>query len=42
MTNSPDGRTLATSSVDRTVRLWDIETQQAIGTPLPGRAVREH
>ena len=33
---SRDGRTLATGSADRTVRLWDIETQQAIGTPLPG------
>lgn len=35
---SRDGRTLATGSLDRTVRLWDIETQQAIGTPLPGPA----
>ena len=33
---SPNGRTLATGSEDRTVRLWDIQTQQAIGTPLPG------
>ena len=33
---SPDGSTLATGSEDRTVRLWDIETQQAIGAPLPG------
>ena len=33
---SPDGRKLATGSLDRTVWLWDIETQQAIGTPLPG------
>ena len=33
---SPDSRLLATGSQDRTVRLWDIETQQAIGTPLPG------
>ena len=33
---SPNGRTLATGSEDRTVRLWDIETQQAIGAPLPG------
>ena len=33
---SPDGSKLATGSLDRTVWLWDIETQQAIGTPLPG------
>lgn len=33
---SRDGRTLATGSLDRTVRLWDIESQQAVGTPLPG------
>ena len=33
---SPNGRTLATGSENRTVRLWDIQTQQAIGTPLPG------
>jgi WD40 repeat protein len=33
---SRDGRTLATGSVDRTVWLWDIESQQAIGRPLPG------
>jgi WD40 repeat protein/DNA-binding SARP family transcriptional activator len=33
---SPDSRLLATGSQDRTVRLWDIETQQAFGTPLPG------
>ena len=35
---SRDGRTLATGSEDRTVRLWDIQSQQAIGTPLPGPA----
>ncbi len=33
---SRDGRTLATGSLDRTVWLWDIESQQAIGRPLPG------
>ena len=36
MAISRNGRTLATGSEDRTVRLWDIGTQQAIGTPLPG------
>ena len=30
------GRTLPTGSYDGTVRLWDIETEQAIGAPLPG------
>ena len=33
---SRDGRTLATGSVNRTLRLWDIESEQAVGTPLPG------
>jgi WD40 repeat protein len=33
---SRDGRMLATGSLDRTVRLWDIESEQAIGAPLPG------
>jgi WD40 repeat protein len=28
--------TLATGGQDGTVRLWDIETGQPIGTPLPG------
>jgi WD40 repeat protein len=31
-----NGRTLATGSLDGTVRLWDIETEQAVGAPLPG------
>jgi WD40 repeat protein len=34
-TISRDNRTLATSSWDGTVRLWDIKTEQAIGAPLP-------
>ena len=33
---SPDGRTLATGLSNGTVRLWDIQTQQTIGSPLPG------
>jgi WD40 repeat protein len=33
---SRDDRTLATSSPDGTVRLWDIESEQAVGAPLPG------
>ena len=33
---SRDGRTLATGSVNRTLRLWDIKSAQAVGTPLPG------
>jgi WD40 repeat protein len=31
---SRDGRTLATSSADGTVLLWDVETQEPIGSPL--------
>ena len=36
VTISRDNRTLATSSWDGTVRLWDIKSEQAIGAPLPG------
>ena len=36
VTISPDDHTLATSSQDGTVRLWDIESEQAVGAPLPG------
>ena len=31
---SPDGTTLATSSIDKTVRLWDVAGRRAIGDPL--------
>ncbi len=33
---SPDGRTLASSHRDGTVGLWDIESLQPNGSPLPG------
>lgn len=33
---SPDGRMLATSSNDDTIRLWDVATGQSRGSPLNG------
>jgi len=33
---SPDGKKLASGSYDNTVRLWDVETGQAIGLALEG------
>src|SRR5258708_33617022 len=33
---SPDGKTLATASDDKTVRLWDVAERQPIGAPLTG------
>lgn len=33
---SQDGSMLVTGSLDGTVRLWDIESEQALGAPLPG------
>jgi WD40 repeat protein len=33
---SPDGKTLASDSWDKTIRLWDVATSQPIGQPLTG------
>ena len=33
---SPDGRTLATGSIDGSVRLYDLSTLQLVGARLPG------
>ncbi|KZP33736.1 WD40 repeat-like protein [Athelia psychrophila] len=38
---SPDSKSLATSSMDRTVKLWDIETQKATATWTLGAAVTD-
>ena len=35
---SPDGKTLASASRDRTVRLWNVATHRQIGNPLTGHA----
>ncbi len=40
---APDGRTLATASVDRTVRLWDLSNRdqpRPLGAPLTGHTDR--
>lgn len=33
---SPDGKTLASSSSDKTIRLWDVAKREAVGDPLAG------
>jgi len=35
---SPDGKTLLSTSLDGTVRLWDVAGRQAVGEPLQGHA----
>jgi hypothetical protein len=38
---SPDGDALATGGTDGTIRLWDVRTEQPIGSALPGLPNRE-
>ena len=33
---SPDGKTLASGSLDNTVHLWDVESRKTLGEPLTG------
>ncbi len=36
---SPDGALLATASSDRTVRLWNARTREALGSAMPHEEV---
>jgi WD40 repeat protein len=33
---SPDGQHVISSSADKTIRIWDVETGTAVGKPLEG------
>ena len=33
---SPDGKTLASGSADKTIILWDVASRQPLGQPLTG------
>jgi WD40 repeat protein len=35
---SPDGRTLASSTPENTIRLWDVRTHKQLGAPLTGHS----
>ena len=38
VTFSPDGKTIASGSVDKTVRLWDLKMRKSLGEPLTGHS----